>query len=811
MILLRNSLHKRIFAALAFVALFSTISLGLAAYLTQRSALEQQFRAELQATAEFKASEITAWLAERKSDVEFLADNALNRQHLAALIDPTTAADERHTLATLLTATLTGMQRLRADYNRLLIAAPDGEILVSPTTALVGKAVMNDAALRATLQNGGVYIEDITFNPISGKYEMCFGYQLRSPAADAKGAVIGVLFVTVDMEQSIYPMLNQWRMGETGAVVLSRAETNGTRLLNQVRFATAAPLAQFLPLAAPEQAKPAQLAAYGQDGELVTVDHLNATVITVYRYLPELKWGLVFKMNTAEIYAPLHQLVVNVALLAGGTLLLTTFISAFIAQSLTKPLRKLAHVTRAVTQGNLAVAVEVPSDDEIGKLAGAFSEMVAALDRHQYQLKATNQVARSILSARPLDEVLHEIVQAAQRLTSAAAVALFIRDDSTEAMMASAPSYDEFTTLFCCAATSGFLPFNQPAAATSAPRFHGSRYGIHGSHLGTATYGTLPPEMLKLAIYGREQQIGLWLLQPPVASAFTEADHNTFATLSTYIAVTLENARLLENWQRWHGELEVQVAARTHELAQANARLHELDEMKSEFIYNVSHELRNPISNLKLQLDLLRNNVASPRRDKYIGAIGKQVDIMALLIKDMLDLIQLDKMGSQLELQPTDLGRLLDATIARHQALLPDQRVRLHWEGHEQPLMVNGAPLPLERAFDHLLRNAINFTPVGEVRIRTYCRNDKICVEIKDTGIGIATEDLPHIFQRFYRGSNVSQSTIPGSGLGLSLVQEVARLHQGYLAVESQLNQGTTLWFWLPHNQQVDIPMKVYR
>ena len=183
---------------------------------------------------------------------------------------------------------------------------------------------------------------------------------------------------------------------------------------------------------------------------------------------------------------------------------------------------------------------------------------------------------------------------------------------------------------------------------------------------------------------------------------------------------------------------------------------------------------------------------------------------MALLIKDMLDLIQLDKMGGQLELHPLDLRRLLAEAVARYHALLPDQRVRLLWETIGPPLMVNGAPLQLERAFDHLLRNAINFTPVGEVRVNAHCVDDKICVEIIDTGIGIAAVDLPHIFQRFYRGGNVSQSTIPGSGLGLSLVQEVARLHHGQLAVESQLNQGTTLRFWLPHYQQMSTPMKIY-
>lgn len=810
MFLLRNSLHKRIFAALAFVALLSIAGLGLTAYLTQRSALELQFRAELTTAVDFKKHELEAWFAERQSDVEFLADNMLNRQHLAALRDPATPPDERAAMATLLTATLSGMQQLRADYSRLIIASPDGTILLSPTSSLLGEKMLNRAALQATLQHEGVYVQDIRFNESTGNYEMCFGHRLRSPTSSGDAVIIGVLFVTVDMEKSIYPMLTRWRMGRTGAVVLSRAEPTGTRLLNQVRYSDALPLTQLLPMVDPLQAKPAQLAAQGKQGELLTVDHLNATVIAVYRYLPELRWGLVFKMDVAEIYAPLRQLVVKVSLIAGSVLVVVTLLALWIARSLTQPLQHLVVATRAVAQGNLAVSVDMQRNDEIGKLAVAFCEMVTSLHRHQYQLKAANQIARGILSSRPRDEVLQEIVQAAQRLTGAANVALYIEDEDGGTMIVS--------PLGCCdpasianrpLANSEQSPPNPALSTPEQPRFSCTCGGVcRQPQLSSLT--ALYSDTIQISVQGREQPVGLWLIQPPTAHPFTETDYSTFATLATYVAVTLENARLLENWKRWHGELEVQVAARTHELAQANARLHELDEMKSEFIYTVSHELRNPISNLKLQLELLRNNVASPRRDRYIAAIGKQVDLMALLIKDMLDLIQLDKMEGQLELTPLDLRQLIETVIARHHAQLSDPRVRLSLTVAEPFLIVNGARLQLERAFDHLVRNAVNFTPVGEITISAQRMGDTICVEIKDTGIGIADEDLPHIFQRFYRGGNVSQSTIPGSGLGLSLVQEVARLHHGQLAVESQLNQGTRLRFWLPYYQQVELPVKVY-
>lgn len=809
MVLLRNSLHGRIFAALALVALLSIAGLGLVAYFTQRSALERQFRAELTTAADFKKNEIEAWFAERQSDVEFLAENLLNRQHLAALRDPTTTPDERTAVTTLLTGMLAGMQQLRTDYTRLLIASPDGTILISPTTDLVGKQMLNRTALQATLAHDGVYVQDIRFNESTGTYEMCFGHLLRSPVPSGDAPIIGVLFIVVDMEKSIYPMLTHWHMGKTGAVVLSRTEPTGTRLLNQVRYSAVPPLAQLLPFADPLRANSAQLAAQGEEGEQLTVDHLNATVITIYRHLPELRWGLVFKMDVSEIYAPLHQLVIKVSLIAVIVLVVVTLLALWIARSLTQPLQHLVVATRAVAQGNLAVSVDMQRNDEMGELAVAFREMVTSLHRHQYQLKAANQIARGILSSRPRDEVLQEIVHAAQRLTNAANVALYIKDEDGGTMIASPLGCELWLPANAPLPASEQSP-PDPAFQTRDPFSFSCTCGSVCRQLPLSSLTALPSDTIQISVQGREQPVGLWLIQPSTVHPFTETDYSTFATLATHVAVTLENAHLLENWKRWHGELEVQVAARTHELAQANARLHELDEMKSEFIYTVSHELRNPISNLKLQLELLRNNVASPRRDRYIAAIGKQVDLMALLVKDMLDLIQLDKMVDQLELTPLDLCQLIESVVARHHAQLADPRVRLIWTVAEPSLMVKGERLQLERAFDHLVRNAVNFTPVGEITISAQRIDGTICVEIKDTGIGIADEDLPHIFQRFYRGGNVSQSTIPGSGLGLSLVQEVARLHHGQLAVESQLNQGTRLRFCLPYYQPVGLPVKVY-
>jgi signal transduction histidine kinase len=206
---------------------------------------------------------------------------------------------------------------------------------------------------------------------------------------------------------------------------------------------------------------------------------------------------------------------------------------------------------------------------------------------------------------------------------------------------------------------------------------------------------------------------------------------------------------------------------------------------------------------LKLQLDLLRNNADSSRRERYVAAIAKQVDLMALLIGDMLDLIQIDKMKNQIEFNTLDLNLIVADVASKYKAQLTESAIAFTIEPSEQPLLVIGEQGQLCRAVAHLIRNAINYTHRGKISVRTFRRNGQICLQVTDTGIGIADGDLPFIFQRFYRGTNVSQSTIPGSGLGLSLVQEVAKLHHGALEVESQLDQGSMFRLWFPAREAI--------
>jgi len=98
----------------------------------------------------------------------------------------------------------------------------------------------------------------------------------------------------------------------------------------------------------------------------------------------------------------------------------------------------------------------------------------------------------------------------------------------------------------------------------------------------------------------------------------------------------------------------------------------------------------------------------------------------------------------------------------------------------------------------NLVINALNYTPEGEVRVSTCQTAEEACLQVEDTGIGIDPEDLPNIFDRFYRGRRSQRSETPGTGLGLAIVKEILDLHDGHIEVDSRVKQGTTFKVWLP-------------
>ncbi len=237
------------------------------------------------------------------------------------------------------------------------------------------------------------------------------------------------------------------------------------------------------------------------------------------------------------------------------------------------------------------------------------------------------------------------------------------------------------------------------------------------------------------------------------------------------------------------------------------SRLRELDRMKDMFVTNVSHELRTPLANLKLYMALLEQG-RPERRAKYLGVMHREVERLERLITNLLQISRLAREKDAERSQTRvgfDLLTLVDTVIQDNQARAFSEGKSLH---HERPADAlppyTGDPDQIVRALTNLVSNALSYTLEGaqivvRSRIAPSDANEPewVIIEVVDDGIGIPEQELPSIFERFYRGSNVSPN-IAGTGLGLAIVKEIVELHGGRIEVESKKNVGSTFRIWLP-------------
>ncbi len=227
-------------------------------------------------------------------------------------------------------------------------------------------------------------------------------------------------------------------------------------------------------------------------------------------------------------------------------------------------------------------------------------------------------------------------------------------------------------------------------------------------------------------------------------------------------------------------------------------QLKELDKLKSEFVSIVSHDLRSPLTAILGYVELLeRVGPLNEAQTSFVQRVKQSVDNITNLISDLLDIGRLEA-GLALEVESCDLQKILVAIMEEFAPRFEAKQLRVERIFAPTAAIVAGDRKRLHQAFTNLINNAVKYTPEkGRLRVQVSEFKDQVVVEIADTGVGIATEELPHIFEKFYRARNVLDG-FEGTGLGLSIVKSVIERHDGRIWVNSQVGRGTVFSIVLP-------------
>jgi two-component system phosphate regulon sensor histidine kinase PhoR len=222
----------------------------------------------------------------------------------------------------------------------------------------------------------------------------------------------------------------------------------------------------------------------------------------------------------------------------------------------------------------------------------------------------------------------------------------------------------------------------------------------------------------------------------------------------------------------------------------------QLAAMKEEFIANAAHDLNNPITVLQTSLHLLRRDPSQVERRLVV--FEEQVNLLQSLVDDLLTVSRLDRHIMPLALKLIDLNNMVAKVIEAQNILASRKDLTLMFATNgEIPLIQADLDL-MRRVVMNLIANAINYTPIrGKITVTVNREVTFVVFTVEDTGIGISTHDLPHIFDRFYRSDN-ARATTQGTGLGLAIVREIVELHRGKIDVKSRLGEGTRFRVYIP-------------
>jgi two-component system phosphate regulon sensor histidine kinase PhoR len=311
------------------------------------------------------------------------------------------------------------------------------------------------------------------------------------------------------------------------------------------------------------------------------------------------------------------------------------------------------------------------------------------------------------------------------------------------------------------------------------------------------------------AVVATDPSDHLLLLNPAAETAFEIQDDNW---AGSPLAEVIQNQALVDLWTPsppmvgeiplkdgrtlWASVTEVPNVGRLAVLRDIS-QFKALDSAKSELITTFTHDLGAPLAIVKGYVELIKmDGPLNKQQEHDLRGITQAADQMKAIIVDLLELGRI-KTIEDLRTEALSLGDIVGTTVTSFQALAEVNNIELTMEPCEQRLMVEGNPSLLARAVDNLVENAIKYTPPGaHVMVTTYCQQHEAIVSVADNGPGISEQDLPRVFEKFFRARQHQDHT--GTGLGLAIVKSIVERHHGRVWAESQANRGSTFSIALP-------------
>jgi two-component system phosphate regulon sensor histidine kinase PhoR len=241
----------------------------------------------------------------------------------------------------------------------------------------------------------------------------------------------------------------------------------------------------------------------------------------------------------------------------------------------------------------------------------------------------------------------------------------------------------------------------------------------------------------------------------------------------------------------------------TDELQAKMGNLEKMDKVRTDFVANVSHELKTPLTSIKGFIETLEDGAIDDKNNarRFLAIIRKHSERLSNIINDLLKLAEIESESKTQGKGLFDMKALLDEVVWGFGHMLSEKNQQLNVDYNGVDFKVKGDKNAVEQVFVNLIDNAIKYTgEKGDIRVSLFEEEGSIMTTVEDSGIGIPSEDLDRIFERFYRVDKARSREIGGTGLGLSIVKHIVISHKGHIDIESEIGKGTKITVIFPKN-----------
>lgn len=417
-------------------------------------------------------------------------------------------------------------------------------------------------------------------------------------------------------------------------------------------------------------------------------------------------------------------------------LLLTTILALRFSSSVIRPVNQLIEVTKEIAMGNYSKRILVKSRDEFGLLSTTFNEMATKLEKTVSDLKDKSM---------KVDSIMNSMVNG-----------LVAVDSNNKVILINAIACEMF----------GINKNSQALGANILEIIRNNQL----NHYLRKTMESNQSLTNEIMIRGSEDRV-FRIYTNPIKSMDHQENQFDDRVISGGI-IFIEDITTIKK----------------------------LEQMRTEFVSNVTHELKTPLTSIRGFVETLRSGAVEDScvADKFLEIIDIEAERLYMLINDILKLSEIESKQSDTNIGTYDLEPIIHEIIRFLQGIADKNGVTLTSKVHGNIKIVANKDR-IKEMLINLIENGIKYNiENGNVDIQAYCREGKIVIHIKDTGIGIGAEHLPRIFERFYRAEKGRSRSMGGTGLGLSIVKHIVNLYSGEIKVNSSLGKGTEFIIQLP-------------